>query len=355
MTTSAAVRARVRLELGDESEPFQTSALTDGVVNRFEIPFKPLGTGPSVYLLDNSTGHITGYVEGVDFTIDYENGYALFNTAPPEGNTLVITGVHYRYFRDDDIDSFVGTAFLQQVNGRTDATGGAITLATLPPVEEYPLAILATIEALWALYTDTAMDIDIIAPDGVTIPRHQRNQQLLEAISNRRAQYQELAELLGIGLYRVEVFQTRRVSLATGRLVPIFQAREVEDNRYARRIFLPPNTYGGQAEQVMQTTHLDLHAVAFDSFSQQVTGLGNLTGKTVHAAVRPYEDALSKLAQFTVTVDDVVNGVVTVSLTSEQTFSLRRTAFWDLQTQDTSGNIATLVQGDFTVERQGGF
>lgn len=354
MTTSAAVRARVRLELGDESEPFQTSAATDGVVNRFEIPFKPLGTGPSVYLLNNSTAQITGYTENVDFTIDYENGYALFNTAPPEGNTLVITGVHYRYFRDDDLDMFIATAFLQQVNGRTDTTGQPITLANLPPIEEYPLALGAVIEALWALYTDSAFDIDIFAPDGVNIPRHQRNQQLLEAISNRRAQYAELSQLLGIGLYRVEVFETRRVALGTGRLVPVWQAREVEDNRYARRIFLPPNTYGGQAEQVMQTVRLDLHAVAYNPFVQQVTGLGNLTGLIVHAAVRPYEDALSKLAQFSVLVDDM-SGVVTLGLTSQQTFSLRRTAFWDLQVEDSFGSITTLLKGGFTTERQGGF
>lgn len=354
MTTASAVRARVRLELGDQPSPFQTSAPTDGTATRFEIPYKPIAANPMVYLLDN-TGTITSLVEGTNYSIDYENGFALFAVAPDPGSTLIISGQHYRYFSDDEIDGFISSALAQQLNGRTDVTGGPITLTTLPVVEEYPLAILAAIEALWALYTDSAFDIDISAPDGVNIPRHQRNQQLLEAISNRRAQYQELAELLGIGLYRVEVFQTRRVSVGTGRLVPIFQAREVEDNRYARRIFLGPNTYGGQAEQVMLTTHLDLHSVAYNSFSQQITGLGDLTGLIVHAAVRPYEDALSKLAQFAILVDDALAGVVTLVLTSQQTFSLRRTAFWDLQTQDITGNVRTLVSGAFTTERQGGF
>lgn len=355
MTTIAALRARVRLELGDTPSPFQTSAATDGNTLRFEVPYKPLAPGITATLVEISTGAVLALVEDTDFTVDDENGFVVFPAAPAAGFTLLLTGQHYRYFRDADIDTFLVTTLMQHFHNRTDVTGGPVTVVTMPGVEEYPVIIGAVIEALWALYTDSAFDIDILAPDGVTIPRHQRNQQLLEAISNRRAQYAELCELLGVGLSRVEVFRARRVSKATGRLVPLFEEREVEDNRYARRVFLPHNTYGTAPEVQQPALALDLHAVANNSFTTQVTGLGDLTGLTVHASVRPYDDALSKLSIFQVVIDDVIAGDVTVTLTAAQTFSLRRTAFWDLQTQDVNGNVVTLVEGEFTTERQGGF
>lgn len=355
MTSLIALRSRVRLELGDNPEPFQNAASTDSVTQRFEIPAKPLAPSPVVSLIEISTGSILSQVEDVDYTVDYENGYVIYPAAPIAGFTLLVSGQRYRYFRDDDLDLFIDTALAQHFYNRTDNTGAQVTLETMPVVEEYPVAIGAVIEALWALYTDASFDIDIYAPDGVTIPRHQRSAQLLEAISNRRAQYTELCELLGVGLSRIEVFKTRRVSKATGRLIPIYMEREVEDNRYSRRVFLAQNAYGGGVEVQVPVLAKDLNAVANNTYSTQVVSLGDLTGLTVHASVRPYAEALSKLALFKVTIDDLVAGDVTLSLTAAQTFSLRRTAFWDLQTQDSAGNVVTLVRGTFDTERQGGF
>ncbi len=355
MTTSDALRARVRLELGDVPEPFQTAAATDSVTQRFEIPGKPLAPNPVVTLIEISTGNVLTQTENIDYTVDYENGYILYPAPPISGFTLLISGQRFRYFQDADIDLFVNTALIQHFYNRTDGTGAAVTITTMPPVEEYAVALNAVVEALWALYTDASFDIDIYAPDGVTIPRHQRSAQLLDAISNRRAQYQEICDQLGVGLSRIEVFKSRRVSKATGRLVPLWMEREVEDNRYARRVYMQQNTYGGGVEVQAPVLEQDLAAVAYNTFSYALLGLGDLTGLLVHAAVRPYTEALSKLAVFTVAITDVVNGNVTISLTAAQTFALRRTAFWDIQTQDSAGNVTTLMRGAFTTERQGGF
>lgn len=51
--------------------------------------------------------------------------------------------------------------------------------------------------------------------------------------------YAELCSLMGIGLYKIQVSNMRRVSRQTGRLVPIFVDREYDDHDFPIRV-LPP-------------------------------------------------------------------------------------------------------------------
>ena len=347
--------SRVRLELGDQPQPFTTSATADGLTTVFELASSPISSTSPPAITTVLNGVVTSWTIGTGVTVDYQNGVVTFTNAPAIGTAVIVSGQAYRYFQDTDLDTFVNTAVTQHTLNRVDDEGLPVTITTLPVVEEYVVVILATIQALWALATDATFDIDIMTPDGVSIPRHQRYSQLLEMISSRQAQYTDLCEKLNVGLGRIEVFKLRRVSKLTGRLVPIYVEREFEDSRPQQRVFPPLNLYGGVPVPDIVPTHADFQAVALNTFSTSVPALGNLTGLTVHAHVRPYPNVLSSLAVFEVTITDMVNGVVTLALTPQQTWYLPPICFWDIQTMDTNGNVKTLESGRLTIERTGGF
>ena len=223
MATVTGLVDRARLELGDLATKFTHTFMTDGVNHTFYVKRKPIDSfdlevrmddmpliRPDQYIVDENAGTIT-FVDS--------NGNI---TTPESGSVVIVIGTQYRYFADTYFTKFVNTAITQHTYNRTDGFGRQMTAALLPAVEEYPVAILAVVEALWALATDAAFDIDIAGPDGVSIPRHQRFAQLTNIIGQRKEQYRELCALLNVGLSRVEMGTLRRVSRTTNKLVPIY-------------------------------------------------------------------------------------------------------------------------------------
>jgi hypothetical protein len=154
---------------------------------------------------------------------------------------LVVTGRGDGMFSDADLGQLLTEALLQHTNGRTirsryrDENGfiryqdDAVTLATLPPVEELPVALLVVIQALWVLATDAAGDVDVDTPDGTHVNRRQRYEQLIHQIDLVQTRYEDICRQLGVGLDRIEIFDLRRVSRTTGRLVPLFKSQEYDD------------------------------------------------------------------------------------------------------------------------------
>lgn len=350
MATVSSIIARARLEIGDPVKTFSSQATGDGVTAQFELSRDPV--------VDETTVSVTvdGVAQqpGVDYVIDGTNGLLTFTVPPGPGSLVIATGDAYQYFTDGDMTTFVQTAAAQHLLGRTDQMGYPLTLATLHPTEDYLLAILTTIEALWVLATSAAFDVDISTPEGVHIPRSERFAQLTQVINARKAQYDQMASLLNVGLGRIEMFNLRRIARLTNKLVPVYKEQEYEDNRPPVRIWPQIDGDGFSAPAgVVEPTRQDLTAMANQAFSVQLTGLGNLTGLSVRAHVRPYPGNLSSLANFVVVVNDAVNGVATISLTAAQTWSISTNAFWDFETIDSSSNIKTLVFGSFYTDRQG--
>ena len=175
--------SRVRLELGDMPTQFTFTATGDGTTKSFDLKVKPV---ENTTLLVTVAGSPITTPAG--YTIQQDLGIVTFVTAPANNAAISVVGTHYRYFTDTDITRFVNTAVEQHTFERTDGYGSQMTLLLLPPVEEYPLAILSTIEALWALATDSAFDINISSPDGVMIPRSDRYRQLTQMIQARTDQ-----------------------------------------------------------------------------------------------------------------------------------------------------------------------
>jgi len=359
----ADILSRVRLELGDNAAQFTSTLTGDGVTKDFYVNYKPVDSfgadGFAVYVDGVPKAQGTDIsASATDYTVEENLGVIHFKTAPAQYSTILVTGTHYRYFTTAELTTFVNTAVLQHTDNRTDQYGTNVTISSLPPVEEYPVALLASIEALWALATDAAFDINISAPDGVQIPRNQRFSQLSTIIAARKEQYRELCSALNIGLWRIEMGILRRVSRTTNRLVPVYMSQEIDDSTVAERVYIENNLKGrsplpnpiGVYDIVL--TQGDTWNVEFDIYNSDGTAF-NLTGYNIQAQIRTYPGSPLLVASPTITVVDMVTGKISLSLTSDQTDSFPLKSFWDLQISSVDGTFnQTYVRGLVFANRQ---
>lgn len=250
------LRKRIRLELGDPTQPFQSTVVGDGATARYDLPARHLATtGLTVRRIpaaDQETS--VTLVAGTDYIVNTFEGIITLTAALADGDVLVVSGDHYRFFDDDTLDIFVETALAQVGHNRTITTVSVnqygyrqyletpLTANLLPEVEIMPVAILAKIEALWVLATNASYDIDI-SEDGASIPRSERYRQIMGQIQAETARWNELAEQLNIGLGRIEMQTLRRVSRLNNRLVPVYVEKEYDDMSLPIRV-LPGIDHG---------------------------------------------------------------------------------------------------------------
>lgn len=253
MASEAIILRRLRKELGDLGEPFRQTYRGTGEQDEFDLPTARVAeTTLKVYTIAAVGGPATDLTVDTDFTMDWNNGVVRLNDPLPRNALLVVEGTGYGLFSDEELSQdFIRDAILQHTNARTVTTRykdergfiryeeRPVDIESLPEVEELPVAILATIEALWSLSTDAATDIDVTTSEGTHIPRSQRFAQIRAQIDVLTEKYETLCSLLNVGLYRIEVSTLRRVSRTTNRLVPVFTAREYDDATYPTRV-LPP-------------------------------------------------------------------------------------------------------------------
>lgn len=338
----------VRRELNDQPTPFTWSILGDGATTAYTIGYKPLDPASISVTVDG-----TPIPQPTGYTVDSVSGTIIFAEAPASGSTVRVSGNFFRYFNDEDLTSYINTAVTQHTYNKTDQFGSTMTLSKIPPIEEYPLAILATIEALWAIATDASFDIDITAPDGVHIPRSQRFAQITGMIAQRQQQYKDLCAALNIGVWRIEMGILRRVSRTTNKLVPVYMPQEIDDSRRPERVYLQNDLYGRTpAPSVAQV--YDIVFTQGDSWSAIFDFPFDLTGYTVKAQIRTYPNSPALYATFTVEYTDRPAGKVRLSLTKSQTAYLPRRAFWDLQiTSDADPTWEhTFIKGQVFIDSQ---
>jgi hypothetical protein len=340
--------SRVRLELGDMPKQFTSTFTGDGTTKDFDTKIKPLEDTTLVVTVNN-----VAQTQPQMYTVEKDLGVFHFVTAPTNNHVIKIVGTSYRYFTDADITRFINTAVEQHTHERTDGFGTQMSLGLLPPVEEYPLAILATIEALWALATDAAFDIDIQAPDGVMIPRSERYRQLSQIIQQRMEQYKQLSSALNIGIWRIEMGTLRRVSRMTNKLVPIYLAQEIDDSRKPERIYIQ-NDLNGRKPAPSYAGVYDIALYQGDSWSGEFDFPFDVTALTFKAQIRTYPNAPALYATFTVTKFDAANGRIRLTLDPSATKYLPARAFWDLQATSTSDPTfeQTYVRGQVFVTQQ---
>ena len=349
MAVLSDLTSRVRLELGDQPKQFSLPFTGDGVTIDYPLGIHPIDVYTlGVYVNGNPVAFPDGY------TVEADLGVIHFSSPPPLDSSVVISGVAFRYFTDDDICTFVTTAVEQHTYNRTNGLGSQMTINLIPAVEEYPLAILATIEALWALATDASFDIDINAPDGVSIPRSERYRQLTQTIQARWEQYHQLCAALNIGLWRIEMGTLRRISRITNKLVPVYMAQEIDDARRPERVYIQ-NDLNGRNPMPSYVAVQDIILYQGDSYSEEVDFPFDITGLEFKAQIRTYPNAPSLYATFTIetTYTSEHLSKIRLSLTKKDTEYMPVRAFWDLQATDPTDDTyeATYLRGQvFTTQ-----
>lgn len=320
---------RVRLELGDTGKSFVTQFVADGTTNRFRLHYSPLDA-TSVYV----------FVNGVDYTtsshIEESTGVLVTDTVLTDGAEVTVSGTYFRYFTGRELESLVTDAVQQHSAGHVDALGRQMTVANLPGLEEYPVALYATTLALYTLATDASFDIDIAAPDGVSIPRSERYRQLMDMVTTRQNQYRDLCVHLGLGMYKIDVSSLRRISKATGRYVPVYKPQEVDDRSFPQRVHTELPTYGDK-KIAWPTEAGELTAYQGRAFTATVDFTGAYDASvTFVAKVLSQRGSVLTVQEFSLNVVGPTNGnyTATLSLTSDQTLRLANRTYWSLQIVD---------------------
>lgn len=230
------IRERVRLELQDQATTFQSKIAYSDETNVIKLPVSVVE--PAGLVVSQGGVPLT---QGVDYTVIPKEGELQLNIVSSVGATFLVSGFHYRLFTNDDLDIFIETALLQHTHNQSPPVvlddPAPIGSTVLPGVEEYLVAILASVEALWVVATDLTYDIDIMVPEGVSIPRGQRLRQVRELIDARMEEYLSLSRQLNVGLGRLVMSNLRRVSRTTNRLIPIYVPQEFDDRTPPKRIY----------------------------------------------------------------------------------------------------------------------
>lgn len=355
-TISERLLERVRMELGDLPQPFDFQFVGDGVRDHFNVEHRPFDEASCVVLSYGDP--VDPVAEGI--TLDGLTGTVVFQIPPDDQSPWEIHGLKWRYFSDADLQVFIDTAVGQHAHNRADSHGGMYTTDDIPPVEEYPIALYASIQALWALATDAAFDIDILAPDGVNIPRSERYRQLMDIIGARQKQYDELAAALNIGITRIETFTIRRTAKLTNRLVPVYMPQEYDDRTPPKRLYLPISTQGTEPVAISKGSH-NVYLYGDEPYSVLMNFQSSadavpitpandpydMTGWTFYAPiVRVKGSQGPPVTEFDVQVVDSATGLIRLSLTSAQVKKIPSWCFWELRTLAPDKDWITRMLGD---------
>ena len=348
--------SRLRVELGDLGKSFVTQFVADGSTNRFKLHYAPLDsttvTVQSKFISNGTIYDITNnaHVEESTGVLVLLQNDGVTPLVPADGDEITVAGNYYRYFTGAELTQLINDAISEHSSNATDSTGRKIDLASLPSSEEYPVTVYATTLALYTLATDSAFDIDISAPDGVTIPRGQRYRQLMEMVQTRHAQYRELCALLGIGLYRIEVFDLNRISKMTNRLIPRYVPQEVDDRSYPERVKLPEPTLGNKPP-TWPTEAGELSSYQGLDFTETLVFNGNYAGKTFVAKVLNQRSSVLVVQNFTLEVATTGTDVITAAsrTAGSTTITLTTSAAHGL----TAGNVIAITDVDSTVNGMG--
>jgi hypothetical protein len=226
MTSVAEVASYARNFSRDFGTFFETNFPTAGSTLR--LPH-PLVEGTSVTVINNEDGD-----EVTDFVINERQGLLKLANPAAHSDGVYVSGLYYQWFLDTDLEFFaqiIGTEHLHQRTG--------VTLESITGAEVEVMGIGAMVSALWSLLAEFATDIDVSTPEGMSIPAHQRYQQLQTMIQYWEKRYEEKAAMLNVGLKKMEMFTLRRISRLTNRYVPMYRGREIDNPRPPIRVRPP--------------------------------------------------------------------------------------------------------------------
>jgi len=121
--------------------------------------------------------------------------------------------------------------------------------------------------------------------------------------------------------------------------------QEVDDSTKPERVYME-NNMKGRTPLPSNVGVYDIVLTQGDTWSTTFDFPLDLTGYLVKAQARTYPESPLLSAEFTVTTVSATTGVVTLSLTSDQTEDLPLKSFWDVQVYTEDGTFnQTYVRG----------
>jgi len=209
--------------------------ISEGPLNVLTIRLPhPLISGVSlqVYKVDTEADPPTNTLTK-EWQLDERNGLLKMTNTADLGATIVVAGYYYTWFSDGDLTKATNDILGEMLYGSPE------TLNTLSAVQAEVISIGAVVRSLWSLSIELALDIDVSTPEGMFIPAHQRYTQVVQQMQYWESKFDEKAGSLNMGLGALEQFRLRRVSMTTGRYVPVYRDREFDDPRWPERLYPP--------------------------------------------------------------------------------------------------------------------
>ena len=212
------VISRVRIDIGDVPQNFNTSTISDGQATWFDLPQQLINTaglvveqinGPYINMLTNPS----------NYTLDSEHGQLSLTAPIGYQETLRVSGTCWALFTDTELSNYIWDAVAQHFYNRTmterfkDIHGfftyrdTPITLSNCPRIEEPLVVMLAEINAMWSMAIDASTDVDIRTAEGTDIERSQRYSQLMGMMDELTTHYMQCCGQLNVGMFSDETLR----------------------------------------------------------------------------------------------------------------------------------------------------
>lgn len=166
------------------------------------------------------------------YNLDSRNGILRLNSTYAASTTIMVEGYYYEWVTPADLEFYAQRSI--------NFHGPTVPI----PLEQANNAVLdvvgigALVEALQALMTEYARDIDVMTSESIHIPGSQRYRMLQALVQQWEMEYRKHANNLNIGPEKITQLNLRRVSRTTNRYVPLYKNKEIGEYGPIERIFI---------------------------------------------------------------------------------------------------------------------
>lgn len=229
MAELADIETIARTYLRDFPKFFQASF--DAVGRTYELgQINVDATSLWVAVYTSSSGSASA-LSASQYSLDERNGILRLTTTYSANTKLLVEGYYYEWVTPTDLTFYSQRALEKHLHTTN------LSVSQLADVVINAIGIAAICECLWALMTEYSRDIDVITSEAIHIPASQRFRMVQSLLAQWEEEYKRHATNLNIGFDRLEVFNLRRVSRTTNRLVPLYKAKEFGDYSPTERLW----------------------------------------------------------------------------------------------------------------------
>ena len=206
----------------------------------FQVSFEAIGrtyelgqvnVDPTTLWVATYTGSTVTQLTTSQYSIDNRNGILRLTGTQAANTKIMVEGYYYEWILPQDLEFYAE----RSINFHTPTVN--VPLEQASPAVLDVVGLGALVEALQALMTEYARDIDVMTSESIHIPGSQRFRMLQSLCDKWEIEYRKHANNLNIGPERIEQFSLRRVSRTTNRYVPLFKAKELGDYGPMERIW----------------------------------------------------------------------------------------------------------------------